>query len=370
MTTVYPVSREAAGVLRGAPQRDYLDPQLFEDELKRVFDADWIMVGRQGAIPNPGDYMTATVGRRPIFCVRQKDGSIRAFANFCLHRYSKLLEGRGTARRIVCPYHAWTYEITGQLIGITDPKGFGSARKEDMRLHELACEVWLGFIFVSMRHDLPSMASKLKPLEKHFANYDLANYEDRYAVDEEIWAGNWKLVYENFVECYHVTYAHKESIGPTNPTRLTELGPRGQSQFSVHFNPYREEDYPEVHNPALTPDQRRRLLVTGIYPNGLVAIDANFLWWMVLEPQTTTRTNGRWGVSFTPHAMRSMKDADAFAAKTMEVVRTATVEDKRVVAAVQEGLTFAIAEPGYLHATLEIYVDEFRKYLDRMLGRN
>jgi hypothetical protein len=91
---------------------------------------------------------------------------------------------------------------------------------------------------------------------------------------------------------------------------------------------------------------------------------------MVLEPQTTTRTNGRWGVSFTPHAMRNMKDADTFAAKTMDVIRTATIEDKRVVAAVQEGLTFATDEPGYLHATLEIYVDEFRKYLDRMLGRS
>src|SRR6185312_12691952 len=109
-------------------------------------------------------YMTATVGRRPIFVVRQKDGSIRAFANFCLHRYSKLLDGRGTARRIVCPYHAWTYEITGQLIGITDPKGFGSTDKADIRLHELNCEVWLGFIFVAIRHDLPSIASKLKPL--------------------------------------------------------------------------------------------------------------------------------------------------------------------------------------------------------------
>ncbi len=369
MTTAYPVSREAAGVLRGAPQRDYLDPQLFEQELARVFDADWIMVGRQGAIPNPGDYMTATVGRRPIFCVRQKDGSIRAFANFCLHRYSRLVSGRGTARRIVCPYHAWTYDISGQLIGITDPKGFGSARKEDMRLCELACEVWLGFIFVSKRRDLPSMASKLKPLEKHFANYDLSAYEDRYAVEEEIWEGNWKLVYENFVECYHVTYAHKGSIGPTNPTRLTELGPMGQAQFSVHYNPYREEDYPEVHNPALTDDQKRRLLVTGIYPNGLVAVDANFLWWMVLEPQTVNRTNGRWGVSFTPHAMRNMTDADAFAAKTLDVIRTATVEDKQVVAGVQQGLTFGADEPGYLHATLEIYVDEFRKYLDRMLGR-
>lgn len=370
MTIAYSADRQADdGILRGARQGEYLDPHTFEKELRQVFDQDWVMVGRHMSIPNPGDYMTATVGRRPIFVVRQKDGSIRAFANFCLHRYSKLLDGRGTARRIVCPYHAWTYEITGQLIGITDPKGFGSTDKADIRLHELNCEVWLGFIFVAIRHDLPSIASKLKPLAEHFANYDLASYEDRFVIDDEPWDGNWKLVYENFVECYHVTYAHRDSIGPTNPTRLTELGPRNQPQFSVHYNPYRPEDLPETHNPSLNDDQRRRLLVTGIYPNGLVAIDANFLWWMVLEPRSVDRTNGRWGVSFTPHAMRNMKDPDGFAKKTLEVIRIATEEDKRVVGAVQQGLAFDSPEPGYLHATLEIYVDEFRQYLDRMLGR-
>ncbi len=355
--------------LRGARQREYTDPGTFERELARIFDRDWVMVGRQGTIPEPGNYMTAILGKRPIVCIRQKDGSIRAFANFCLHRYSKLLQGSGKVGRIVCPYHSWTYEITGRLIGITDPQGFGDACKTELGLQELACEVWLGFVFVALRHDLPSMASKLEPLARHLEHYDLSTYEDRFVFDEEVWAGNWKLVYENFVECYHVTYAHKQSIGPTNPTRLAEIGPRGQPQFSIHYNPYRPEDYPEVHNDALDDDERRRLLVIGIYPNALVAIDANFVWWMMLEPQAVDRTNGRWGLSFTPHAMRKMKDPAAFADNIREVIRTATAEDKRVVAAVQQGVGFGAAEPGFLHSTLEIYVDEFRQYLDRMLGR-
>jgi phenylpropionate dioxygenase-like ring-hydroxylating dioxygenase large terminal subunit len=367
MTTLE--ASEKIPALRGAKQREYTDPEIFEQELARVFDQDWVMVGRHNSIPEPGNYMTASVGKRPVVCIRQKDGSIRAFANFCLHRYAKLLEGRGKARRIVCPYHAWTYEITGQLIGITDPKGFGDPCKSEMGLRELACEVWLGFVFVALRRDLPSMASKLAPLARHLENYDLAAYDDRYVFDEEIWAGNWKLVYENFVECYHVTYAHKQSIGPTNPTRLAELGPRGERQFSIHYNPYQPEDLPEVHNEALDEDERRRLLVIGIYPNALIAIDANFVWWMVLEPQAVERTNGRWGLSFTPHAMTRMKDPAGFAEKIREVIHTATIEDKHVVAAVQQGVQFGAAEPGFLHGTLEIYVDEFRQYLDRMLGR-
>ncbi|MFZ5675582.1 MAG: aromatic ring-hydroxylating oxygenase subunit alpha [Pseudomonadota bacterium] len=360
---------DTPAALRGAKQNEYITPEIFEQELGDVFDNDWVMVGRQGSIPEPGSYMTAAIGKRPIVCIRQKDGSIKAFANFCLHRYAKLLEGRGKVGRIVCPYHAWTYETTGRLIGIANPQGFGDACKSEMGLRELACEVWLGFIFVALRPDLPSMASKLKPLADHLARYDLSSYEDRYVFDEEIWTGNWKLVYENFVECYHVTYAHKQSIGPTNPTKLAELGPRGQQQFSVHYNPYRPEDLPEVYNEDLDEDERRRLLVIGIYPNALVAIDANFVWWMTLEPQSVDRTNGRWGLSFTPKAMKGMKDPDGFAKKVREVIHTATMEDKRVVARVQQGVQFNAPEPGYLHSTLEIYVDEFRHYLDRMMGR-
>ncbi len=356
--------------LRGTPQCEYTDPAVFDQELADVFGNDWVMVGRQGSIPEPGSYLTASIGKRPIVCIRQKDGSIRAFANFCLHRYAKLLDGRGKAGRIVCPYHAWTYEITGRLIGISEPKGFGNACKSEMGLKELACEVWLGFIFVALRHDLPPMAEKLAPLASHLAHYDLSTYEDRYVFDEEEWVGNWKLVYENFVECYHVTYAHRQSIGPTNPTSLAELGPMSQAQFSVHYNPYRPEDLPEVHNPALDADERRRLLVIGIYPNALVAIDANFMWWMMLEPRAADRTNGRWGLSFSPKTMSGMKDPEAFAEKIREVIHTATMEDKKVVAAVQQGVGFGAEEPGFLHSSLEIYVDEFRQYLDRMLGRS
>ncbi len=372
--------------LRGALQREYTDPTVFERELTRVFDRDWVLVGRQGTIPKPGDYMTGKLGKRPVVCIRQKDGSIRAFANVCLHRYARLLDGRGNKSRIVCPYHAWTYEISGQLIGITDPKGFGSACKEEMGLRELACEVWLGFVFVSLNRDLPSMSSKLAPLTAHLAHYGLDSYEDRYTFDEEVWAGNWKLVYENFVECYHVTYAHKGSIGPTNPTALAEcstaiwmrthldcraaaeVGSRGQSQFSIHYNPYRPEDYPEIHNLTLDIDERRRLLVIGVYPNALIALDANFVWWMMLEPQAIDRTNGRWGLSFSPLAMTKMKDPVGYAESIRKTIQTATDEDKRVVSAVQAGVSFGSPEPGFLHGTLEIYVDEFRQYLDRMLS--
>ena len=357
-----------AGRLRAAPQSVYTDAALLEREQEAVFDREWVFIARAGAVPDAGDYLTAKVGRRPVFIVRQKDGTIRAFANFCLHRYARLLGGCGNASRIVCPYHSWTYDISGSLIGVTERKGFQDIDKRDLALEELACEVWLGFVFVSRRHDLEPVAARLKLLGDHLVRYSLTDLEDRYTFNEELWAGNWKLVFENFVECYHVTHAHKGSIGPTNPTALAELGPRGHRHFSIHYNPYGPDDLPEIHNDALTADERRYLHVIGIYPNALVAIDPNFVWWMMLEPQAVDRTNARWGLSFSPLAMRGMQDPDGYAETIRETIAVATEEDKEIVARVQDGAGYGASEPGYLHSALEIYVNEWRRYLDRMLA--
>ena len=362
------IATPSAQRLRAARQDVYTDPALLTAEQEHIFDNEWVFIARAGALPEPGDYVTAWLGRRPVVVIRQKDGSIRAFANYCLHRYSRLLDGCGNAQRIVCPYHAWTYDASGALIGITDAEGFTDVDKRDLSLEELACEVWLGFVFVSRRKDLQPVAERLHSLAGYLERYGLEGFEDRFAFNEEIWHGNWKLVFENFVECYHVTYTHKQSIGPTNPTHLAELGPRDEPHFSIHHNPYRVEDYPEVHNEALDDDERRRLHVIGIYPNLLIANDPNFVWWMMLEPLTVARTNARWGLSFSPQAMAAMNESDTYAETIREVIRIATDEDKEIVARVQDGAAFGASQSGYLHNQLEIYVDEFRRYVERMMA--
>ncbi len=355
--------------LRAAGQDVYTAPDLLSEEQEKVFDRDWVLIARAGSVPGAGDYLAAKVGQRPVFIVRQKDGSIRAFANFCLHRYARLLGGCGSTARIVCPYHSWTYDISGDLIGISERDGFHNLEKEGLKLHELACEVWLGFVFVSLKHDLEPVAKRLGALADHLVRYDIDTHEDRYVFNDEVWAGNWKLVYENFVECYHVTHAHKRSIGPTNPTKLAETGERNHQHFSAHYNPYGPDDLPEVHIPTLTSDERRYLHVIGIYPNALVAVDPNFVWWMMLEPEATDRTNSRWGLSFSKQAMQGMKDPDGYAETVRETIAIATEEDKEIVARVQDGACFGASEPGYLHSALEAYVKEFRLYLDRMMTK-
>jgi phenylpropionate dioxygenase-like ring-hydroxylating dioxygenase large terminal subunit len=356
-----------AHALRAAPQRSYTDPAVLEREQAAVFDRDWVLVGRAGALPNPGDYLAASLGARPIAVVRQPDGSLRAFANFCLHRYVKLLEGAGNARRIVCPYHAWTYDLSGALIGVADREGFCNLDTRSLALEPLACDVWEGFVFVSRRHDLPPLAERLGALSAWLAHYGIGAWEDRHLAPTEIWEGNWKAVCENFIESYHVSYSHKGSIGPTNPTALAERGPpETHPHFSIHHNPYGPDSLPEIHDEAFDADERRRFHVIGLYPNGLVALDPNFLWWIALEPQGPGRTNGRWGVSFSPKAMAGMADPQGFVDAIVRTLATATAEDKAMVARVQQGCAYGSETRGFLHDWMERYLVEFRDYLDRL----
>ena len=356
--------------LRACLQTDYTDPEILAAEQAALFNIGWVMVGRSGLVAEPGDYFTAKLGERPIAVVRQKDGTLKAFANFCLHRYARLMDGTGNAKRIVCPYHAWTYDISGQLLGTPDRDGFCNVNTRELGLEELACEETLGFVFVARVADLAPLAKRLAPLAQIISPYAIEGWHDLHTVHEEIWEGNWKFVMENFIESYHTTYAHKGSIGPTNPTALAEIGPTGQEWFSIHSNSYRPEDLPQLHNPRIPEADRNKFHVIGLYPNGLAAIDANFMWWMALEPIAPDRSNARWGVSFAPETMAGTDDPDAFVAAIRNTIEIAIVEDKEMVARCQKGAAFASSEPGYLHDWLEIYVHEFQNHVRKTVAEH
>ncbi|MFK7942242.1 MAG: aromatic ring-hydroxylating dioxygenase subunit alpha [Paracoccaceae bacterium] len=348
-----------------APQSAYTDADVLAAEMRTVFGNDWAMVGRAGLIPQPGDYFCAMVGMKPVIVIRQQDGSIAARGNFCLHRYSRLLEGTGNTQRIVCPYHHWTYQMNGQLIGVPDRMGFERAAISDRTLEPLACDVALGFVYVSVRHDLPPVSERLSGLSALIGNFGLESFEDRHVVHEEVWEGNWKLLIENFIESYHTTYTHPLSIGPTNPTHLAEFGPLGDPNFAIHSNSYRDEDVPEIFNTRLNEAEKRRFYVISLFPNGLAALDANFVWWMAVEPLGTGRTNARWGLSYAPETMTDHSDAEAFCDTVRQVIETATEEDKEMVARVQSGAGFGAGTTGLLHAPLEVNIKEFNDYLTR-----
>ena len=158
------------------PPGVYRSQELLVLELERIFMREWICVGRADALKEPGSYITTQIGDQPVAAVRQRDGSVKALANVCLHRMMVLLQGEGQCKRIVCPYHAWTYDIDGRLIGapeMTRTEGFDKA---DYRLPELRTEVWEGWLYVSMNPDIAPVAERLRALSDVTGRYRQADY--------------------------------------------------------------------------------------------------------------------------------------------------------------------------------------------------
>jgi len=102
---------------RAMPTSVYTSPDFLQHELEKIFSKDWFCVGRASSLNKPGDYLTLDLAEQPIVVLRDSEGQLKAMSNVCLHRMSTLLEGRGNARSIVCPYHAWTYNLDGSLRG-------------------------------------------------------------------------------------------------------------------------------------------------------------------------------------------------------------------------------------------------------------
>ncbi|MEI9964641.1 MAG: aromatic ring-hydroxylating dioxygenase subunit alpha [Caulobacteraceae bacterium] len=191
-----------------APPALYNRADVLDLEIERIFRKGWACAGFAAEIPNPGDYLTYSIVDQPVVVIRGDDGEVRAFSNVCRHRMAVLLEGRGAARRLICPYHAWTYGLDGGLIGAGHMERTACFDRGDYALPAVRCEVWNGFIYLTLNPDARGMAETLAPLEPVVARYDMAGYLP-VLHQEQTWDTNWKVLVENFMEGYHGPVAHK-----------------------------------------------------------------------------------------------------------------------------------------------------------------
>ena len=200
------------------PGRYYYDPAIYEMELERIFSQMWVCVGRADAITGAGVYEVVTVGRESIIVVRGRDDVLRAFLNVCRHRGARLCtEASGKLKgSIQCRYHAWTYGLDGRLIGAPNVLSDEQFARALFGLLPVALEVWEGLIWLNLGDDPASIEDQLnEPIIERFggyaafARYDVGNLKvgKRIAYDMQ---ANWKLVLENFMECYHCGPMHPE----------------------------------------------------------------------------------------------------------------------------------------------------------------
>ena len=200
------------------PGRYYYDPAIYEMELERIFSQMWVCVGRADAITGAGAYEVVTVGRESIIVIRGRDDVLRAFLNVCRHRGARLCnEASGKLKgSIQCRYHAWTYGLDGRLIGAPNVLSDEQFERALFGLLPVALEVWEGLIWLNLGDDPASIADQLnEPIIERFggytafARYDVGNLKVGKRITYDVQA-NWKLVLENFMECYHCGPMHPE----------------------------------------------------------------------------------------------------------------------------------------------------------------
>jgi len=187
----------------------YTSPAIFTAEQEKIFARRWLCAGRADAIPSAGDYLLADAAGESLIVVRGRDGACRAFYNVCRHRGTRLCteEAGHFAGGIACPYHAWTYGLDGALIGAPHMAEVPWFNRADYPLHPAALRQWEGFLFVHLSLDAPSLEEELRPLLERFRPWRLPRLKSARRIDYGV-AANWKLLFQNFSECYHCPPVH------------------------------------------------------------------------------------------------------------------------------------------------------------------
>ena len=194
------------------PGHRYTSPAFFTEEWEKLWTRVWLLLGRDDEMPEPGDYQVEEVGPESILMVRQKDGTAKAFYNVCQHRGNRLkYDSCGSTAKLTCVYHGWQYDLDGKLLYAQDPEDFPQGDPcTFIRLIEIPCESFAGFIWVNMDPGCVSLKEYLGPIHDLWQTYPVAEMK-RFAAKTARMPCNWKVIQDNFAESYHLPATHPSS---------------------------------------------------------------------------------------------------------------------------------------------------------------
>jgi phenylpropionate dioxygenase-like ring-hydroxylating dioxygenase large terminal subunit len=345
------------------PRGFYTEPEVLALEIEKLFLREWICVGRADEVAQPGDFFAFKICDEPIVVMRSKDEKVRAFSNVCRHRGALLATGRGNRNALLCPYHAWSYDTFGRLLAAPGLEKRADFDRADCRLPEFACTVWQGFVFVSLAGDPPALEPQLAGLEALVAPYHMEQMKLHYLADE-IWPINWKCLLENFMEGYHLTPLHRETLHPVNPTRLCRHFEPGDAYFGYNagFSPTLPRS--ERGHPELTNAQVDNYVMYAVPPALVVGCAGDYSSFLCIQPDAVDRVRVKMGlVFFGDHWPKERIDW------AVDLFQRTMGEDKAVLVQLMQGLNSRYQRPGPLaRADYEGPTWDFYKYLHRKLN--
>lgn len=321
----------------------YHDPEFFALEQERIFRPSWQIVCHVSEIEGAGDYRTLDFLGESVIVIRGDDGEIRAFTNVCRHRAMRLVEGpAGCAKKLVCPYHAWTFETDGRLSGVPMKSEYPALKLEEHGLVPVALEVWHGFVFVCLQPEgFPTPSEMMAPFEAEVAQYRFEDMRPMGDVRHRPRDVNWKNVGDNYSDNLHIPVAHDgltRLVGKTY--RIEAHGWADRLYGDVVKNEKQNfwEKFYSAHMPRvdhLPEEAHGRWLYFKLWPNmafDIYADQIDFMQWLPISPTTCLLREVAYCLPDGRREMKLVRYAN------WRINRVVNAEDTWLINRVQQGM--------------------------------
>jgi glycine betaine catabolism A len=380
MTAEHPHS---TSLQRSLPTDWYRSDAVFAIEKERLFCHEWLAVCREEELPYVGDHCVLDVLGESVILLRNRERQLRAFYNVCRHRGARLcrpanlaidparvaLAGGVTANRlIVCPYHQWSYDLDGALVAAPHLSSVADFNKQDFHLYPVGVDVWGGFVFVQLTPSKAQpLALQLAGIPKRLERYPLAELRIGATIRYEV-AANWKIICENYNECYHCAGIHPELCAVVPSFR--EAG-GAQLDWSRGV-PHREGAYTFTATgrtrrrafPGLDADEQVRHKGELVYPNLFISLACDHAAAFILQPRGAERTDITCHFLFEPYELAKSDFDPSDAVDFWDLINR---QDWTVCETVQAGIRARVHEFGY-YSPMEDWNLDIRRYVTARIG--
>lgn len=358
----------------GLPNAAYWSDDWLKLEQEYCFARAWVFAGAEAELPEPGDMKPIEIGGAPLIILRDHDGGIRALHNVCRHRGAKLVTKPCKKPTLTCPYHAWSYGLNGKLRSRPHFSGpnvvdkFEDGGGDKLDLVQVRCETWNGCIFVNVSGDAEPLDEWLKPLLERTGGYDFSAIRWAGKLEFEVNA-NWKLVYENYMEGYHVFTVHPKLL------KFAPMNVRWSGEWDRHVF-YNDYIFPELdegrgeglpHYPGLSEADAKRGLWFLCFPHFAAEVFPDQFSVLVSYPVAPDKTREELHVFLIGDAATSEEFKDAREA-TLKMWDDLNREDLGMLELLQQGRLSPAYDGGRLSPHWEGPTHDFgRRVVERML---
>jgi phenylpropionate dioxygenase-like ring-hydroxylating dioxygenase large terminal subunit len=363
------------------PKAAFLNQQFYQFESTAILKGDWLAIGHVSQLKEKGSYFALDLMKEPLLVIRGDDEQIRVLSRSCPHRGTDIMHmclgvpRSGKATRLLCPYHFWSFGLRGELRGAPEMERAEGFKREDWPLAKFRSVVWEGFIFVNLDGKAPDLTEQYADLQERIAPWRCAEMELIY---EQEWQGafNWKIMVENWSECYHHIGAHSKTLQSTWPARdviIADEHPHFMHTELVYSDAAMKaiengENYfvfPPIPNLPL--GGRVEFWIFLGYPCFLLAVLKDCVLWLRVVPNDVDSCTILTTI-LVPKATTKLNDFAKLKATMEELFIGFHAEDMLINVAVHDGLKSSKAATGRL-SHIESPVWMFHRYLARQIAR-